>query len=232
MPASEVLDIVTIEGGIGAGKSSVLDALKAARPSLCYLDEPVKVWERYGLLARMYDGSIPPATFQLAALATRMAPLLKVVADGERLVVSERCPYSDKAVFTQATLDKEVDLAAYGMAYNALTSVLPKKVNLHVIYLKADVDVLFARMQERGRAAERIETPDHAKTRLAYLEKLHTLHDAFFSMTAEQLGVSTVSQHIVDATLPAAEVAKAVEEALRKVAPVKLERLDGKEGAA
>lgn len=218
-----MLNLITVEGGIGAGKSSAMAALRKERPSLCYVDEPVETWERYGLLEHMYNKTIPAATFQLAALATRMAPLLTAVRKGERLIVSERCPYSDYAVFTKVNLDKEVDLIAYRMAYEALLTAMPEKVNLHIIYLKAGIDVLEARMKERDRPAERVGSAERAAERHAYLEKLQTHHDSFFCKTAEELGVNSVTRHVVDASLSAAQVAQRVKEVLTEVAPVKPE---------
>lgn len=218
-----MLDLVSVEGGIGAGKSSVMAELKKERPSLCYVDEPVEMWEKYGLLEHMYNKTIPAATFQLAALATRMAPLLTAVRKGEQLIVSERCPYSDYAVFTKVNLKKEVDLTAYRMAYDALLTAMPEKVNLHIIYLKANVEVLEARMMERDRPAERVDSEERASERRVYLEKLHTQHDAFFSMTSEEIGVNSVTRHVIDASLPAAQVAQKVKELIAEVAPVKRE---------
>jgi deoxyadenosine/deoxycytidine kinase len=231
MPRVEALELISIEGGIGAGKSSVMAALKASRPSLCYLEEPVEKWERYGLLKPMYNGDIAPATFQLAALATRMEPLLKAVGAGERIVISERCPYSDKEVFTRANLSEKLDVDAYQMAYDALLSALPATVNLHIIYLKADVDLLLARMKVRNRESERVDSEDRARSRVIYLKKLQALHDSFFSATPPQLGVSTVTRHVIDASLPAAEVANAVKSVIANVAPVKLEPIDDEAGA-
>lgn len=226
MSRTETLDLVSVEGGIGAGKSSVMAALKAERPSLCYVEEPVETWEKCGLLQRMYDGSVRPATFQLAAMATRFAPLLKAVGDGERLIVSERCVFSDDAVFARTTLDDQVDLTAYKMAYDALLTALPPKVNLHIIYLKAGVDTLQNRMTTRDRPAERVDSPEAAAARRAYLEKLHARHDAFFCMTAEELGVASVTRHVIDAAASATEVAQKAKEVLAGVAVVKREPLE------
>lgn len=226
MPRAETLDLISIEGGIGSGKSSVMEALKAERPSLCFIDEPVDAWERSGLLQGVYDKSVPAATFQLAAMATRFAPLLKAAGQGARLVVSERCVFSDDAVFAKSTLESAVDLTAYKMAYDALLTALPKTVNLHIIYLKASVDTLQTRMATRDRPSERVTTTLAAAERLAYLSKLQVCHDAFFCMTAEELGVASVTRCAIDASAPAADVAQKAKDALSNIAPVKLEPVD------
>ena len=70
--ARKGITVVSVEGGIGVGKSTVMTHLQSAsRPF--YIDEPVDLWEKAGLLDAMYRGTIPPGTFQIAALSTRMA---------------------------------------------------------------------------------------------------------------------------------------------------------------
>ena len=46
--------VVSIEGNIGVGKSTLLRALKeryAKDDTVCFVDEPVATWEQHGLLA-------------------------------------------------------------------------------------------------------------------------------------------------------------------------------------
>ena len=224
MDDDDCVHIVSIEGGIGAGKSTAMEAIQARRPSLFYIDEPVKQWERSGLLAHMYKKSIPPGTFQIAALATRMAPLLKAVRKGHRVIVTERCAYSDFEVFTKTNLETgSIELTAYKMAYDALLTAMPKRVHLHVIYLRATVDTLLSRIRARNRPAERVSGDSEAAARLSYLKELHEHHESFFMMTAEELGVFKCSRHVVNAGQPAEAVADAVVQAVSDAVPVKLE---------
>ena len=175
------------------------------------------------MLQKLYDGTIPPATFQLAAMATRFAPFYRAIAEGEGCIVSERCVYSDNAVFAKCNLKDEVDITAYRMAYDALIDALPDKINLHIVYLKASVDTLQTRMKSRGRPAERMSSPEQETKRRVYLEQLHSLQDAFFSMTAEELGVATVTRHVIDASASPEEVANKVQESLSSIPLVKRE---------
>ena len=87
--------IISLEGGIGVGKSTALAALKAARPDLYFLDEPVAAWEEAGLLAAVYDGRLTAGAFQLAALMSRAGGLLAALRDN-RVVVAERSPWSHR----------------------------------------------------------------------------------------------------------------------------------------
>lgn len=219
--------LVTIEGGIGVGKSTVMEALRKARPSLLFIDEPVKEWRESGLLQAMYDKSIPLGTFQIAALATRMAPLLKAIRDGHRVIVTERCPYSDYAVFTKANLAAgSVELTAYKMAYDALLTAMPKNVHLCNIYLEASVDTLMARMQHRDRAAERMASEEAFASRRAYLSTLQELHEQFYTSSAEDIGVTAHIPTRINANETPEMVARKAEWALSRVLPVKLEPLE------
>ena len=50
---------ISIEGGIGVGKSTVLNRLKQALAKISgvvFVDEPVEEWLRHGFLQASYDG--------------------------------------------------------------------------------------------------------------------------------------------------------------------------------
>lgn len=223
----DCVHIVTIEGGIGVGKSTAVDALRKARPSLTLVDEPVGDWEESGLLECMYNNTICKGTFQIAALATRFAPLLKEARHGTRQIVTERCPWSDLHVFTKANIDEASnDMKAYRMAFDALMTALPKKVHLHIIYLRADVDAQLERIRARARPAERFDTPQAEADRRMYLEKLQKLQNRFFTLTEQEMGVASCSRHVIDASMPPSQVAQDMVRVLSEVAPVKIEARD------
>jgi deoxyadenosine/deoxycytidine kinase len=212
----DVVQVISLEGGIGAGKSTVFENLKLERPSLCFLDEPVHMWERSGLLEAMYAGKVDKGCFQIAALVTRFAPLLKAVCEGHRIILTERSVQSDYEVFAKANLAADSnELAAYEMAHHALMSVMPK-TKLHIVYLRADVPTLVGRIAARDRTAERTRTREEDDNRRSYLTQLHNLQEKFFDYPC-------VTRKIIDASLDAATVAQLVQSAVRQICPVKLE---------
>ena len=219
-PSDELpLRIISIEGGIGVGKSTVMSHLRTTMPDLFFIDEPVDLWEEAGLLDAMYDGSIPPGTFQIAALATRMAPLLKAVREGHRVIVTERCPWSDLEVFTKANLPEgSVELTAYIMAYNALMTAMPPRVTLWNIYLTANVDTLVERMETRNRPAERTACEDAKASRRKYLDKLQERHDAFYNCTAQDINVANYFSTCISSELPSQQVCTTVEACISRIA--------------
>lgn len=220
----DFVHLVSIEGGIGVGKSTILDTLRKVRPSLKLIEEPVKEWENTGLLQHMYNKTIPPGTFQIAALSTRMAPILRAVNEGHRFIVTERSPYSDYEVFTKANLSpNSVELTAYEMAYDALMTAMPSRIRLYNIYLSADVDTLLKRMAWRARDAERTETAAARADRRVYLETLEEHHKNFFNASAEGLRVAVYERFRIDATQDVTAVASQVLETLSDIVPVKIE---------
>ena len=203
------LRIISIEGGIGVGKSTVVAHLRRVRPDLHYIDEPVDAWEAAGLLDAMYKGTIPPGTFQIAALSTRMAPLLKAVREGHRVIVTERCPWSDFEVFTKTNLSHgSIELTAYKMAYDALMTAMPPTVELFNVYLTAEVDTLVKRMEMRNRGAERTESDSAKASRRSYLQRLDERHERFYDIGRQDLGVAFYCSTRLDAELPAEAVAQ------------------------
>lgn len=220
----DCMHIVTMEGGIGVGKSTAVDALRKARPSLTVLDEPVAAWEESGLLECMYKNTICNGTFQIAALATRFAPLLKEARKGTRVIVTERCPWSDLNVFTKANIEEgSNDMKAYKMAFDALMTALPVKIYLHIVYLRTEVDAQLERIRARARPAERIDSPQAETDRRVYLEKLERLQNRFFTMTEQELGVAFCSRHVIDASGQASQVAEQTVRAVSAAVPVKIE---------
>ena len=53
----------------------------ANEPTVRFVDEPVALWEEFGLLAAMYAGTISRTAFQLMVLNTRCAWLAKALAE-------------------------------------------------------------------------------------------------------------------------------------------------------
>jgi deoxyadenosine/deoxycytidine kinase len=215
--ADDVVHIITIEGGIGAGKSSAMRFLQETRKGIHFIDEPVQQWEDSGLLEAMYSNTIDAGCFQIAALSTRMAPLLKAVREGQRLIVTERCPWSDIEVFTKANLDEQsFEFVAYKMAFDALMTAMPP-FKLHVIYLHAEVDLLMARISVRGRAAERMRDDEEKASMRAYLEKLQLRHDLFYGTKL------ATTRTLIDTNVELNVVEHRVLDAVNAIAPVKLE---------
>ena len=119
---------LSVEGGIGVGKSTCLAALAgryAHDPAVIVLPEPVDAWREHGLLQRMYANEMTKLEFQLVALATIAGPLAEALRrPGVRLVITERSPLSSWRVFAKLNLSEADDMAAFELAYAALLRTL------------------------------------------------------------------------------------------------------------
>ena len=116
--------VLSLEGNIGAGKSTVLAALRqrfASHPNVVFVAEPVAEWEQAGLLAAMYSGALSHVAFQMTAMATRYSDLSRALATpGVSLLVAERSLASDRRIFAQTHL-RGIEATAYETAADALT---------------------------------------------------------------------------------------------------------------
>jgi deoxyadenosine/deoxycytidine kinase len=196
---------VSIEGGIGVGKSTVLEALRAHfadDDTVCFLTEPVDTWISSGLLGRMYDKTISGLSFQIIAAATRFGPLARLFHDPRLTVfVTERSLASDKDVFARVTLDPTTEWPDYELAAKQLRDAMPTDVKEVTVYLDATDEEVMARIHERKRTEEKAIPMD-------YLARLRAAHEAFYeSIEHEKVRVDASR----DAASVAYEVAAIVE---------------------
>lgn len=145
--------VLSVEGNIGVGKSTVLKNLRA-QPDFCaangvlFVDEPVAIWEEAGLLQAMYTGELAHGAFQQIALITRYGNICTAVkTPGVKLVIAERSIASDRAVFAETHLGP-LDSKAYGCSNEALTQALGT-VRDATVLLEAPIDTLEARLASR-----------------------------------------------------------------------------------
>ena len=165
--------VIFIEGNIGAGKTSLLTSLGEHFGELVrVVEEPVKVWEESRLLAECYDGTVSRATFQHVALATKTAALVEALRETppDQLIIAERSPFSDAAVFAKAFLDEEVEQRAYGVAHDASMRTIGPLECGFVFLEGASTATLGERICQRNRNGE--SSIDAGL--LAQLETLHT----------------------------------------------------------
>ena len=169
--------IITIDGIIGCGKSSLISQL--SDQFTCF-QEPVHEWS---LLQNFYDDMTAysaPFQFQVLFSFHKMHSTFKNVKDK---VILERCPWSSKNIFTDMLVnDGHIQLDEYNLYCNFYDK-LAFTTDLY-IYLKVDTTTAFQRILNRDRAAER-------SLKLEYLDSLNDQYNR---------KISTLKNvHVVDA---------------------------------
>ena len=181
--------VLSIEGNIGAGKSTVLDCLREICQGATVVQEPVLEWqelqtdEKRGLLESFYaDQKTYAFQLQMFALLTRFQAIHECTQFND-IVVAERSILSDSCVFAH-TLQKNGCLTTSESAIlqrwsGYFASLLPESI---LIYIKTPVDVCMDRIKQRAREGEENIT-------VAYLSQLEAEHqvmvDNFFGHIIE-----------------------------------------------
>lgn len=176
--------IVSVEGNIGAGKTTILHHLekyyqRTGDNSVIFVREPVDEWEQIRdssndtILSKFYcDPAKYAFPFQIMAYATRLSVIRRAIREnpGCRVLVCERSLEADKHIFANMLhRDGLIDSVNYQI-YCKFFGEYAEDFNLdRVVYIDADADVCFRRICRRSREGE-------SNIELAYLEKCGKYH--------------------------------------------------------
>jgi len=173
---SQRRSILAVEGNIGTGKSTTLDGLKKAFQNdsrVVFVDEDVETWNEYHLLDGLYDKSLHNSMFQACALMPQVVKIHEALRNPDvQLVITERSPWSNSAVFAEVNLDP-VHMNAYNYLYQGTIGLLAEHtLDISFAFLNVPVDVAAQRMAQRARGSEK-DVPHE------YLSQLETQHATF-----------------------------------------------------
>ena len=181
--------LVSLEGNIGAGKSSVLRGIKSRLPNAYVFQEPVKTWESVNLVGEngsfnpiqlFYEKKIDTSCFQnfvLSSYARELGNFLSSVPDGS-LVITERSLASSVRIFAEAALDnnhiERESFALINYSYETLCQVAPELCSYtKMIYIATPAVLCRDRMYQRGRNYEEAVSLD-------YLLALEQKHEKYY----------------------------------------------------
>lgn len=208
--------LVSIEGDIGAGKSTLINALKERHPDWNFIDEPVGTWqglkneEGENLLELFYkDQNKYAYTFQNCAILSRAQNIQFAVKRWKALCelnpeekqnnifITERCLETDYFVFAKMMYDTgkmgllEWDL--YKMWYNfAKENSYPLK---GLVYVSTPPEICAERILQRGRKGEENIPLDYLRDLEKYQKDwLYTSHNSLPILNYRNYGehVSTI----------------------------------------
>jgi deoxyadenosine/deoxycytidine kinase len=174
--------LISIEGNIGAGKSTFIKILKDKWDNCDIVDEPVEMWKELvgsdnkNILQTFYEDMTRWAySFQNIAFITRMMKISKAINNSsKKYIFLDRSIGTDKYIFEKMLHDDGIINDLEHQMYNLQCDFYDNHINenndMIYIYLKCDPEISFERIKKRGRKEE--ESID-----LEYLKKISKYHD-------------------------------------------------------
>ena len=172
--------IISVEGNIGSGKSTLVRLLKDKLSSdkFYFLQEPVEEWNQIKddnnitILEKFYkDQNKYAFSFQMMAYISRLAMLKKAIKDyPNHIIITERCLNTDRFVFAKMLYDdKKIEKINYNIYLKWFDNFINEcKIDYH-IYVNVNPNICFERIKVRNREGENIP--------LEYLIKCNNYHN-------------------------------------------------------
>ena len=165
--------ILSIDGNIGSGKSTLFNSLKkyfseeinCNGKKIVFIDEPVNDWQKIkdkngkNILECFYENPEKYSfSFQMLAYISRLSKLQKTIKTGEYdIIITERCVFSDRNVFAKMLFDcgkmNEIEWQIYEEWFYNFLDDLPI---VYFIYINVDPEICFNRIKNRNRRGENI----------------------------------------------------------------------------
>ncbi len=160
------MPIITIDGNIGSGKTSVLNYLHKTHKIAIDL-EPVESWNTY--LTKFYEEKLDVFKFQIRIWLDRC--WIQEKSD-KSTVLMERSPMFIKNTFIRTAKDLEMITEK---EYDILMDIYRKTDSLwssnKYIYLRSSPENCYRRIKKRNRLSEKTITQE-------YIQMLHDYHEA------------------------------------------------------
>jgi len=162
------IQIISIEGNIGSGKSTVVNSLKTyySTEKIYFLEEPVTEWVQIkdndgkNIIEKFYANQEKYSfSFQMMAYISRLAMLKRAIQhckeNNINMIICERSLQTDKNVFCKMLYDtckiEEVNYQIYLKWFDEFITEIP---NIYFIYIKTTPIVTFDRILKRSRKGE------------------------------------------------------------------------------
>ena len=195
--------LVSIEGNIGAGKSTVLEHLDKymntnINQKILFLKEPLDIWEQFHdenghtILEKFYKNQKRYAfTFQVMAYITRMSLLKNAIKENPEveIIIIERSLCADKNIFMNMLHDDGIVESMEFSIYNKWYSEFIKDYRVDaVIYMDSDPETCANRINKRNRTGE-------GGIPIEYLQKCKNYHTKWLIDTSNS-SVIHISEYV------------------------------------
>jgi deoxyguanosine kinase len=177
--------IITLDGNIGVGKSTLLKLIGQMLQDVEIVLEPVNEWEKLvsddgkSLLSHFYEDSVRWGyTFQNCAILTRILETRKVLSSTKKkVIITERSVLTDLHVFAKMNYElgniNSLEWSLYKKWFDGYSNEIPIDA---VIYVTTSVETANERIKIRDRKGE-------GGIPLEYLQKLDEYHHKWLDNT-------------------------------------------------
>jgi len=176
-----VPQIISVEGNIGSGKSTLVANLEKVyknNADYYFLQEPVSIWntikdeDGITIIEKFYGETEKYAfQFQMMAYISRLSMLRQALKNKRtKYIITERSVYTDANVFAKMLYDdKKISLIEYTIYKKWFDEFVSDVPISKVIYVKAEPEVSHERVIIRNRTGENIP--------IEYLTQCHKYHE-------------------------------------------------------
>ena len=184
--------IISFDGNIGSGKSTIIHYfehnfpkfcnLKTYHYKICFLDEPVNQWEAIvdindgkNIIEKFYENNKDYSfQFQMMAFISRLSLFRKALNEDYDIIFTERSMYTDYNVFAKMLFDKDkmhnLEYQIYVKWFDEFTDIIQ---NIKTVYIRTLPEICERRVLKRARPGENIP--------LSYLKDCHHYHDIWLN---------------------------------------------------
>lgn len=164
--------IISIEGNIGAGKTTIINLLQKDFDEVLLVEEPVAEWQNingHNILEKKFSNPERWCySFEAYVLISKMNALVKAAESDKKIILIERCMLADKVFFDLAVKLGQCNSMEQDMFNNLyqflMENVYPRLCG--IIYLDTSVEECIRRIAKRNRSEE-------LNVDKEFLQKLH-----------------------------------------------------------
>ena len=152
--------IYSIEGNIGAGKTTILKIIGKNFDDVTFVEEPVSQWQNLGgdnLLEKFYkDPERWGFSFEFYSMLSKIKCLLKASESEKNIVIIERSLLSNKIFINISKEMNKLNELEFGMLMNTYNFYMENVYPMlnGIIYLNTPVDLCVQRIIQRNRGEE------------------------------------------------------------------------------
>jgi deoxyadenosine/deoxycytidine kinase len=173
--------IISIEGNIGSGKSTMIEKLRNKYENdntIHFVEEPIHIWNTIKdnagvtILEKYYaDQHRYAFSFQMMAYISRLSILRSVLKNKTyKIIFIERSVYTDVAVFAKMLYDtKKIEEIEYNIYMKWFYEFIDDFPPIRFVYLRTTPEIAIQRVLSRGRKGEAISHE--------YMQDCHDYHE-------------------------------------------------------